>query len=85
MNAISQTRLESISLRNRIVRLPIGLAAGWRVACEFTVEAWEAVAGAFGMPLRHPLEERSLDHLNDHLLRDIGFERRNGPKLDSYF
>jgi hypothetical protein len=86
MNAISQTRLEPITLRNGVVHSPKGQAgAWWRAGCDFAVEAWEALAGVFGMPLRHPPEDRSLDRLDDHLLGDIGYERRKGPRLDSYF
>jgi hypothetical protein len=86
MNAISQTRLEPISLHDGIVHSPIGRATvWWRAGCDFAEEAWEALAGVFGMPLRHPPEDRTLDRLDDQLLRDIGYERRKGLRLDSHF
>jgi len=86
MNMISQTRIQRVLFRgwnigryfDRVTRL-------CRLGHEIAQEAYATVAGVFAMPARHPPHDKYLDRLDDHLLRDIGYGRVKGPKIDIYF
>lgn len=76
MKTISQPRFEPAPAQdsNRALR-SVDLAARlFRFVRELAEETGDTVAGVFGMPLRPPFQDRQLDRLNDHLLRDIGRE-----------
>lgn len=87
MNAISQSRIQPVPVRRS------SAYGGWmtraarflRTDYELLLEACETVAGVFAMPLSHPPQDRALDRLDDHLLKDIGYERSKGPGIDCYF
>ena len=84
MNAFSESSTLRVPVRQRnMSRWPIdGLVRLHRIGYEILLEAWETLAGAFAVPLRQPPGDRSLEHLDDHLLNDIGYERRAGPKRE---
>lgn len=46
----------------------------YRLGGEIAEEARATIAGVFGMPLRHAVDDKYLERLNDHLLRDIGYK-----------
>lgn len=86
MNAISHTRVQRASLRDWSVsgRFLDRATRLCRLGLEIAQEAYETVGGVFAVPLRQLPYEKYLDRLDDHLLRDIGYERPKGPKLDVY-
>ncbi|MDX1487489.1 MAG: hypothetical protein R3268_04760 [Acidiferrobacterales bacterium] len=47
----------------------------YRLGREIAEEVWATIAGVFEMPFRHPMHDKHLDRLDDHLLADIGYER----------
>ena len=86
MNAISESTILRVPVRRqtvsrRSIDRPLRLCgAGY----EIILEVWETVVGAFALPLLRPPGDRSLEHLDDCLLNDIGYARRAGPKADPY-
>lgn len=86
MNAISHTRVQRAPLRGwNVSRRFLDRATRLcRLGLEIAQEAYETVEGVFAVPLRQPPYEKYLDRFDDHLLRDIGYERPKGPKLDVY-
>lgn len=86
MNAFSEAKSLRVAVPQRnmsrwSIDRPVSLfTAGY----EIVLEAWETLAGAFAVPLRQLTGDRSLEHLDDHLLNDIGYERRIGPKRELY-
>ena len=86
MNAISQTQAQRTPFGTWNTGRPQAdrLTDLIRRAGERLEEAYATVVGVFAMPLQHGLDDECLDRLDDHLLRDIGYERVKGPRLDSH-
>lgn len=77
MKMISQTQVQRVpsqewSITSRHIDRATRLARlGWEIA----EEVGATFAGVFEMPLRHPVHDKRLDGLDDHLLTDIGYKR----------
>jgi hypothetical protein len=78
MKTINQTQIQRVLPQDWSINLPLagGTTRLLRVAGDIAEEVRATVAGIFGMPFRHPLDDKGLERLGDHVLTDIGYERK---------